>query len=355
VFDDEKPSSEANVANRTTLKDVAREAGLSVTTVDRAINGRGNVRPETLKKIAEAARRVDYYGRRLFDERIDETVPKVRFGFILLKQAQEFYRNFAREIEAAVAARTDVRGEVDIRFSTSQSPAEFTKLLEALGRRCDVIAGAAVNDQKLDRTVLALKERGIPVFSLLNDFAQGIRKSYVGLNNMKIGRLAAWMITKTIPEPGKLAIFVGGNRWHGHDLREVGFRSFVRETAPGFVVLDTLVNLETRQLTYEATLDLVDRHPDLKGIYVAGGGMEGAIGALRELHEKPRVALVVNEITAESRAALVDGYALMVIVTPLSELCADLIGRMIDSCLKEDDGVSGQHFLEPRILLPEIA
>lgn len=342
------------MANRTTIKDVAREAGISVTTVDRAINGRGTVSPETLKKIAEAAQRVGYYGMGIFRDRLALSLPEAKLGFVLLKQSQEFYRNFEREIEQAVSARTDIRGEAIVRFSSSQSPAEFTDILTELGETCDAIAGAAVNDQKLDRIVQDLKDKNVPVFSLLNDFAQGIRKNYVGLNNMKVGRLAAWLITKTVHKPGKLAIFVGGNRWHGHDLREVGFRSFVREAGLGFSVLDTLVNLETRQLTYEATLDLLDRHPDLKGIYVAGGGMEGAIGALRERYSEPQVALIVNELTDESRAALVDGYAIMAIATPLTELCRDLVDMMIVAAGQSDDGVSGQYFLEPRLHLPEI-
>ncbi len=119
-------------------------------------------------------------------------------------------------------------------------------------------------------------------------------------------------------------------------------------------MLDTLVNLETRQLTYEATLDLVRRHPDLKGIYVGGGGMEGAIAALREVHASPRVALVVNEVTKESAAALREGYVLMAITTPLGALCDDLVGHMVRSVREGDDGIAGQHFLEPHIVLPEM-
>lgn len=343
------------MANRPTIKDVAREAGVSVTTVDRAINGRLTVREDTLRKIAEAAHRVGYHGKGLFAGRLTEVVPEMKLGFILLKQSQEFWQNFSNEITKAVAARTDVRGQPVIRFASSQSPSEFADLLTGLGKSCDAIAAVAVNDQKLDRVVQDLKDRGVSVFSVLNDFAQGIRKSYVGLNNLKIGRQAAWLITRTVHEPGKLAIFVGGNRWHGHDLREVGFRSFVRENAPGFSVLDTMVNLETRQLTYEATLALLDRHPDLKGIYVAGGGMEGAIVALREAHEKPKVALVVNELTSDSRAALVDGYVRMVITTPLNDVCRDLVEMMVRSRFHPDEGPPSQIFLEPRLVLPEIA
>ncbi|SFR45561.1 LacI family DNA-binding transcriptional regulator [Litoreibacter janthinus] len=341
------------MARRPTIKDVALAAGVSPTTVDRALNGRSIVSDETMRKIADAAHRVGYHGKGIFQGKLDNPAPELRFGFVLLKKSQQFYQDYASHIERAISERHDYRITADIRYSSSQSPAEFSELLTDLGRTCNAIACGAVNDPRLNRVVQDLKGNGVPVVSMLNDFAQGIRRHYIGLNNMKVGRIAGWMITKTVHSPGKLAIFVGGNRWHGHDLREVGYRSFVRESNRGFTVLDTLVNLETRQVTYEATLDLLHRHPDLRGIYVAGGGMEGAIAALREVHETPQVALVVNEITVESRAALLDGYVTMVISTPLRELCQDAIEMMIQSTVEEDDGVSGQKFLEPRIVLPE--
>ncbi|MFN3825386.1 MAG: LacI family DNA-binding transcriptional regulator [Pseudorhodobacter sp.] len=342
------------MANRPTLRDVAREAGVSVTTVDRALNGRMRVREDTMRKIADAAHRVGYHAHGLLAQNLDTSKPEMTFGFLLIKKSQEFYQNFVSEIERAVQARTGIRGRAVIRFASSQSPDDFADALRTLGEKCDAVAATAVNHQRLTQAVEELQGRGVPAFSLLNDFAQGVRRNYIGLNNMKIGRIAAWMVTTRARKPGKLAVFVGGNRWHGHDLREVGFRSFVRELAPEFTVLETLVNLETRQLTYEATLDLVRRHPDLAGIYIAGGGMEGAIAALRESHARPRIALVVNELTNDSRNALADGYVTMVICTPLSELCTDLVDLMVQAVEAGGEGVAGQHFLEPRIVLPEM-
>ena len=68
----------------------------------------------------------------------------------------------------------------------------------------------------------------------------------------------------------------------------------------------------------------------------------------------PRISLAVNELTADSRAALIDGYAVMAISTPLTDLCTDLIEMMVKSVGADDDGVAGQHFLEPRLYLPEM-
>ena len=69
----------------------------------------------------------------------------------------------------------------------------------------------------------------------------------------------------------------------------------------------TLLNLEERQVTYETTHAILEKHPDLAGIYCVGGGMEGAIAALRESGRADEVMLVVNELTDKSREALQDG------------------------------------------------
>ena len=83
--------------------------------------------------------------------------------------------------------------------------------------------------------------------------------------------------------PGKVACFVGSHRFHGHELREIGFRSYFRENAPEFEVVDTLINLETRRRSpMRRRSTLLQKHPDLVGFYVCGGGMEGAISAIRE-------------------------------------------------------------------------
>lgn len=341
------------MSNRPTIKDVARAAGVGTATVDRVLNGRESVREETRRRVAEAAHRIGYHASALIDQRLDTALPTMTFGFVLHKGKQEFYKNFASEIERAVSERRDIRGKALIRFSGSQSPSAFLEEIGAISSRVDALASSAINHQSITQEVQRLKENGLLTFALLNDFAQGVRENYLGLNNMQVGRLAGWMATTAARKPGKMAVYVGGNRWHGHGLREAGFRSYVRDSAPAFTVLDTLVNLETRQLTYEATLDLLARHPDLRGLYVAGGGMEGAIAALRETAQPQQITLVVNEMTQDSRSALVDGYATMVISTPLRRLCQDMVEMMINAVKNGGSTVPGQHFLQPQVFLPE--
>lgn len=341
------------MANRPTIHDVAREAGVSSATVDRVLNGREKVREETARKVYEAARLIGYHAAPLIGQRVQAELPRLRLGLVLHKERQAFYQQFKAEAERAVSQAVGVRASLQVAFAASQSPKDFTDLMEGMAGRVDAIAATAITHAEVTEAVIRLNAKGTPCFSLLNDFAQGVRQNYFGLNNLKVGRIAAHMIATASHTAGKIAVFVGGYRWHGHELRETGVRSYFREYAPQFQILDTLINLETRQLTYEATLDLLSRHPDLRGIYCAGGGMEGAIAAIREARAPGEVALVVNELTPESRAALVGRHVTMVISTPLQRLCDDLVRYAADAVSGGMTTVQGQHFLQPDLYLPE--
>jgi len=135
-------------------------------------------------------------------------------------------------------------------------------------------------------------------------------------------------------------------------LREIGLRSYFREHAPDFEVLDSRVNLEEPSIAYEATFGLLRRHPDLAGLYVAGGGMEGVMAALREEGTKGLVA-ICPELTPDSRLALSEEIISFVIGTPLPQLPAELIRVMAQACLPGGADVPSQTFLPFNLYLPE--
>jgi LacI family transcriptional regulator len=340
------------MARRQGMAALAAAAGVSVATVDRVLNGREKVSAVTRALIVDTALRIGHPAHvRLTDGA--QAAPALRFGVLLHKSAQEFYQNVSREMQDAATYLPGVQCSLQLAFAASQAPGEVAGMMRKLGARCDAIAATAVNHPEITAAVEDLKADGVPVFALLSDFAQGVRAGYVGLNNLKVGRVAGWMIGLAAKGAGKVAIFVGGARWHGHDLREAGFRAYLREERPDLEVMETIVNLETRQMTYGTALSLLARYPDLRGIYVAGGGMEGAIAALRETRVPGQVALVVNEVTAESRAALAAGWVTMVDATPIGDLCRIVMDQMAKAAVGEPVTVGAQHFLQMQLHVSE--
>lgn len=336
-----------------TIAQLSLESGVSTATIDRILNGRAPVRPETAQKVEQAARRLGYHGINTISSRLGVDRPELRLGFILQKGRHAFYQHFSDEIEKAMAACTSHKLKVSLRFAETTQPSELAGLIRSLEGKVDALAATGLDHHEVTRAVQHLKGLGTPSFSLLSDFAQGVRESYIGLNNLKVGRSVGWLMAKVVHSKGKVGIFIGGTRFHGHELRETGFRSSLREYAPHLELLNPLVNMENRQFTYEAAIQMLEEHPDLAGIYCAGGGMEGAIAAIRELREPGSVFLVVNELTEESRLALQDRTVSIVVGTPVRALCEELRDMMIATVEGGMAPTPGQRFLPGEIWTPE--
>ncbi len=338
---------------RPTISDVAKTAGVSVATVDRVLSGRMKVRDETARKVQEAADAIGYHGANAIRQRIMTDLPELRLGVVLQKPRHTFYQEFQREFEQQARAVTTRNIRLEIRYAQSTRPQELAEILLGFKGRVHAVASTGIDHHEVTSAVLELRNAGIPTFSLLSDFAQGVRESYFGLNNLRVGRTAGWLISKIAPRPGKIGIFIGAHRYHGHELRETGLRSFIREYGRGFELLEAQINLETRDLTYDATCELLSRDADLVGLYVAGGGMEGAIAAFEECREPDSHALIVNELTPESYSGLQNGVVSIVFGTPLRQIVTDLLalaGSTYDNGMAE---TPGQKFFTPRIYTPE--
>ncbi|SDZ48642.1 transcriptional regulator, LacI family, partial [Jannaschia faecimaris] len=328
-------------------------AGVSTATVDRVLNGRLSVRAETARKVQDAARMIGFHAADLIARRVGADLSNLTLGVILGHPRHAFAQAVKHAMEGAARRVDGVVGKAVVTFADESDPPTYAGLLDDMAGRVDAVAAIAVDHPDVTAAVERLARLGVPCFAMCNDFAQGIRHSYIGLDNLRVGRMAAHMLATAGRRSGPLSLFVGGHRWNGHDLRETGFRSYIRQHAPEVAIMDTMINHETRQGTYDATCDLLDRVPDLRGLYCAGGGMEGAIAALRERRAPREVALVVNELTEDSRRALADRYVEMVISTPLDSVCDKVFALARGDGRAGVGGGAGQYFLRPDLYLPE--
>lgn len=339
------------MTKRPTIADLADAAGVSLATVDRVLNRRQPVKEATALRVFEAARSIGYHATTLIQTRLAAELPEITVGLVLQKPDQDFYRNVRQAMEAAAQAFSGARIRLVVDYLHGPSAADIARQITDLGNRVQVLAMTSIDHPRIADAVADLQRRGVAVIALLSDFAQGVRQSYIGTNNLRVGRTAAWMIASRLPPDAEIGLFVGGHRWHGHALRETGFRSFFREAFPETQVLDTLVNLDTADLTYEATLSLLAGRPRLSGLYCAGGGMEGTIQALRDEGSGRGIALVVNELTDISRLALSDGIAVLAIATPIAELATRLM-QMATAAVAGAEP-PGQVFVPMALHLPE--
>jgi LacI family transcriptional regulator len=150
----------------------------------------------------------------------------------------------------------------------------------------------------------------------------------VGLDNWKVGRTAGWAIAGMCRRPGRVGIVVGNHRYRCQELNESGFRSYMREHAPEFTLLEPIQTFEDNAIARDVTEQLLRREPDLAGLYVAGGGMPGAIEALRLCGRSQDIVTVGNDLTEHTRTGLMDSILTMVFAHPVQRLAAEAISHL---------------------------
>ena len=200
-----------------------------------------------------------------------------------------------------------------------------------------------------------LERQGVPVFALISQISPIGQLRYVGLDNWKVGRTAAWAIAHACKAPGKVAILVGSHRFRCQEINESGFRSYFREHAPEFTVLEALSTFEASSVSQELTEKLLQEHPDLAALYVAGGGITGVLTALRNSGRAGRLVTVAHDLMDVTRSGLLDHSVTLVISHPLDRIANEILRNMIRASSTPEDARNQTSILPFDIFTPENA
>lgn len=328
--------SERPRSRRATIADVAKAAGVSPSTVDRVLNGRAPVRRDTAQRIQAVAESVGFHAAGVIRERVQGKRARYTLGFLLEHPDLDFHRTLGEAMARATAAREDGCEKAEVEYLDDISPEAVSKRLRQLGERVDAVALVAADHALIGAEIERLKEQGVPVFALISDLSTPARAGYVGLDNRSVGRTAAWFITRLARQPGKVVIFVGSHRFQCQELAEMSFRSYMREHAPDFELLEPFVTLESNALAEEGMRELLQRYPDIVGVFVAGDGTAGVLSALREHREAggSPVVGVARELMDCTRDGLLRGDLDAVLSHPLDTLGRVLVDQMV-ACLDD--------------------
>lgn len=339
------------MVKRPTIANLAAAAGVSVATVDRVLNRRLPVSSDTAKRVVAAAEFIGYHATSLLKRRLNE-MPQRRFGFLLQKR-DNFYQAFGRELVTATRDCKDVEGKPVLEFMDELVPSTIAKRLLDMAPRVDAVSLVAMDHPQVNQAVETVIASGKPVFTLLSPISSNACTGHFGLDSRKCGRIAGWTIGRLARTIGKIGILVGSHRYINQETSEISFRAYMREHAPGFQLLEPIINLDDERIAYEAVSDMVASYPDLVAIYVSGGGQDGFIRALREITGRSRPVAVCNELTSTTQAALIDGTIDLALATPIQNLSRRLVDNMARACLSADRPQLPPYLAPPDIFISE--
>jgi LacI family transcriptional regulator len=291
---------------RVTIEDVALEAGLSVATVDRVLNGRAAVRPQTALRVEKAIRQLNYQPDRLAARLAKGQ--EYRFCFVLPEGNNGFMIGLGEEVRAIAARLIPERVHIDLRLTDVFDAATLAATLDSIGDIYDGVAVVALDHPRVRESINGLVERGVSVVTLVSDVPSSKRVHYAGIDNSSAGRTAATLMGRFLGgKKGKVGLIAGSLSLRDHIERRFGFEQVLAQEFPHLAILPVLESRDDWQRVEKVTAEMLTAHPDLIGIYNVGAGARGIVVALENTGRQKQITYIAHELTDHTRRALVDG------------------------------------------------
>ncbi|MEK8027603.1 MAG: hypothetical protein RLY78_517 [Pseudomonadota bacterium] len=331
---------------RPTLRDVATAAGVSLATVNRVLAEPHKVREATRLRVTEAARTIGFHGAGLLARQAVAARPRLRLGVLVQTPHRPFTHGLRQALEDAAAAWPGAQLQLRVDVLDDLGPEQLAERLQALADTVDALGLVVAEHPIVGEAIARLIARGQPVIALVTPLSGPQPVPYVGLDGWKIGRMAGWTFGHLCRTPGPLGILVGTHRYRNQELAESGLRSWLREHGDGFTLLEPRSTFESDAIAREMTEALLRRHPDLCGLYVAGGGVSGMLAAVRDSGRAGQLVTVGHELLPAMRAGLIDGSLSLAIAHPFAALAQAAIGQLV-AAVQGDSATAARSVIVP--------
>lgn len=291
---------------KATLSDIARRAGVGTATVERVLNGRGGVRPETTERVLAAARALDYPRR----------LPEVHRGLlrievILVRPETTFYSRLSRAFER-VAATLDPAVRVHRTFAEESDPQAIAARIASTGMRRAGLILAVPDHPEICEAVDAAVAAGLPVVHVVTRAAASAGE-LVSIDNYAAGRTAAHFLSRMQALPGDV-LALCHPIYQVHRERMRGFTDYLlQHPRQGLALRWIGFGRDDARRGTDLLAEALESWSALAGLYNAGAANAALADVLRRHRHGRQVFFVGHELTEHTAAALRDGVMAVVL------------------------------------------
>jgi len=326
------------------LTDIAREAGVGSATVERVLNSRGNVRPETVERVVMAARRLGY------DRRLpDRYHGVIRIEVIMMRPDTPFFVRLNQAF-ARIAATLDSSVVIHRTFLDELDPLSVARHIGNPGFRRSALVIVAPDHAEVRARLRDVRAAGVPIVHVVSRIGDR-EDSFVGIDNYAAGRTAAYYMASILaPRNGTLVALCHSGAYEVHRERIRGFSDYLADNPhPGQLFGLVMLGLDDRLRSAEIFADALKTYPDIIGVYNAGGANSGIASVLERRRRDGgagsagRIMWIGHELTENSRRWLKSGL-LDIVLDQAPEVQAR---RAVDTVLRKMGFVDFEVNTEP--------
>lgn len=336
---------------RPTAKDLAVEAGVSLATIDRVLNGRSGVKARTVTKVNEAIDRIGFV-RNLSAVNLARK-KNYQFRFLLPEHGDQFLGVLVKHIdEARKAFATEMADVAAIRFPVDD-PYKLADYLGGLDADLtDGIAIMAPESPQARDAINRLLERGGEVVHFLAGQPKADSIDFVGINNHAAGATAGQLIGRFLGgQKGKILIVSETMQSRDSIERRLGFDDVINREYPQLQTLPSVESYGDTERTRRIFEKVFANHPGISAVYVLSAEARIPIEEISKFATQPLVK-VVHERTPFTEAALQSGKIDAVIAQNPGHLVRSAI-RILKARIDKREPLASQEKIRIEILLKE--
>lgn len=296
-----------------TMEDIARLAGVSRGTVDRALHNRGRINAEVAARILKIAAEQGFEPNRV-GRALARAKNPIRIGVVAQSARTPFIRKVLQGIDRARDEFASLGAELVVRemeVTDARAQARVIDALVAEGIHGLVLSPA--DDALIAQRIDALADKGIPCVTFNTDIQGTKRLCFVGQDHEKGGRASAGLMNMITGGRGTVLVLTGYLTNRSHRERSDSFVREMRQSAPDVELLGPRMCFDDDARAEEITLRTLDVHADLAGVFIAASGQAGVCRALRKAGRAGKTRVVCYDTIPETERGLKDGIISFVI------------------------------------------
>jgi len=275
-----------------TTKDLAREAGVSLATVDRVLNGRPGVRKATVEAVTSAIDRIGFIRNQSAANLARSRT--YRFEFLLPRRGDEF---LASVIDRIAETRAALRADavlVDHRRVLDNDPHQVSAALSLIEPDAvDGIAIMAPESPQVRDAMLRLQSRGVHVVQFVSGRHNQRPFDFVGVDNHAAGATAGRLIGRfTSGQTGKVLVISETMNALDSVERRLGFDAVLTADYPNLCALPSLETHGDPARTGQVIRNAYVSHGDIVAAYVLSSEARPALQAIAG-HSDPSAQVII--------------------------------------------------------------
>lgn len=235
---------------------------------------------------------------------------KPTIGVSLLTMTNPFFRELGDAMKDEAAKH---QMEVILTAGEFDPAKQHHQVSDFITRRVDAIVLSPCDSKSIGTAIAEANKAGIPVFTVdIAALAAGAKVvSHVATDNEGGGKMAATAMIEALPDGGKVAI-LDHPEVESVILRVKGFEAELAaqkmEGRPAIQVVAKLPGGGAKEKSFKATEDVMQAHPDLKGIFASNDPAAlGAVAALEKAGKLSQVKIVGFDGMPEGKQAIKAG------------------------------------------------